>query len=141
MGAISNYAFRALRSLDYREMSVVLDGSLTGEIISKFHFDGVRQGAGTSRNFITRRLAKLPIRFRVNVKAESFFELSTVVRSFFDVSFLGNPVDRGLLKLENGRFVPTQRPASPGDAPAAKVPPALRPADKSVQPPESDDRP
>lgn len=140
MGAISNYAFRALRSLDYREMSVVLDGSLTGEIISKFQFDGVRQGAGTSRNFITRRLAKLPILFRVNVKAESFFELSTVVRSFFDVSFLGNPVDRGLLKLENDRFVPTQRPASPGDAPAAKVPPALRPADNSVQPPESDDR-
>lgn len=141
MGAISNYAFRALRSLDYREMSVVLEGSLTGEIISKFQFDGVRQGEGTSRNFITRRLAKLPILFRVNVKAESFYEFSTVVRSFFDVSYLGNPLDRGLLKLENGRFVPTQRPALPGEVPAAQVPPALRPADSFVQPPESEDQP
>ncbi len=128
MGAISNYAFAALRSLDYREMSVVLDGSLTGEIISKFQFDGVRQGDGTSRNFITRRLAKLPIRFRVNVKAESFFELSTVVRSFFDVNYLGNPVDRGLLRLEGGRLVPVRSPALPAPA-------------KSVQPPESEDRP
>jgi translocation and assembly module TamB len=128
MGAISNYAFRALRSLDYRAMNVVLDGSLTGEIISKFQFDGIRQGEGTSRNLITRRLAKMPIQFRVNVKAESFFELSTVVRSFFDVSYLGNPVDRGLIKLENGRFTPN-------------TPPALRPADNSVQPPESEDRP
>lgn len=128
MGAISNYAFRALRSLDYRSMNVVLDGSLTGEIISKFQFEGVRQGAGTSRNFITRRLARLPIRFRVNVKAESFFELSTVVRSFFDVSYLGNPVDRGLIKLENGRFTPTGTQT-------------LRPANNSVQPPESEDQP
>jgi hypothetical protein len=128
MGAISNYAFRALRSLDYRAMSVLLDGSLTGEIISKFQFEGISQGEGTSRNIITRRLARLPIQFRVNVKAESFFELSTVVRSFFDVSYLGNPVDRGLIKLENGRFTPTG-------------PQTLRPANNSVQPPESEDRP
>lgn len=141
MGAIANYAFRALRSLDYRDMSVVLDGSLTGEIISKFQFDGVRQGEGTSRDFITRRLARLPIQFRVNVKAESFYELSTVVRSFFDVSYLGNPVDRGLLRLENGRFVPTGRPAGPADPPPAGERPARRPDEISVQPSESDERP
>lgn len=128
MGAISNYAFRALRSLDYRDMSVVLDGSLTGEIVSQFEFEGVRQGEGASRNFITRRLARLPILFRINVKAESFYELATVVRSFFDVTMLGNPLDRGLLKLENGRFVPAQ-PAS------------VIPQDNSVQPSESENRP
>ncbi|MFN3988998.1 MAG: YdbH domain-containing protein [Erythrobacter sp.] len=133
MGAVANYAFRALRSLDYREMSVVLDGSLTGEIISKFQFDGVRQGEGTSRNFITRRLARLPILFRVNVKAESFYELSTVVRSFFDVTYLGNPVDRGLLKAQDGRLVPTRQPALPQSP--------LLSSDNSVQPPESEDRP
>lgn len=133
MGAVANYAFRALRSLDYRDMSVVLDGSLTGEIISKFQFDGMRQGEGTSRNFITRRLARLPILFRVNVKAESFFELSTVVRSFFDVTYLGNPVDRGLLKAEDGHLVPTRQPALPQSP--------LLSSDNSVQPPESEDRP
>lgn len=141
MGAISNYAFRALRSLDYRDMSVVLDGSLTGEIVSRFQFEGVRQGEGSSRNFITRRLARLPIQFRVNVKAESFYELSTVVRSFFDVRYLGNPLDRGLLRLENGRFVPTDRPVLPGQTTAGMPPPATRPEEISVQPPESEDRP
>ena len=141
MGAISNYAFRALRSLDYRAMSVLLEGSLTGEIISKFQFDGVRQGEGTSRNFITRRLAQLPILFRVNVKSESFAELSSVVRSMFDVNYLGNPVDKGLLKLDNGRFVPTRPMPAPASDKGARPPAALSPSDISVQPPESEDRP
>lgn len=146
MGAISNYAFRALRSLDYRDMSVILDGSLTGEIVSKFQFQGVRQGEGASRNFITKRLARLPILFRVNVKAESFLELSTVVRSFFDVNMLGNPIDRGLLRAEGGRFVPAQpedarAPDAPGSDPSAAKRAPLRPQDNFVQPPESDDRP
>jgi hypothetical protein len=122
LGTMGNYAFSALRSLDYRQMSVGLNGSLGGEIITNFDFDGVRQGAGTSQNFVTRRLAKLPIRFKVNVRSENFYELATMVRSFWDVDFLGNPVDRGLLKAENGRFVPAN-PAKP------------------VQPPESEDQP
>ncbi len=141
MGAISNYAFSALRSLDYRAMSVALDGSLTGEIISRFAFDGIRQGAGTSRNFITRRLAALPIQFRVNVRSESFYELSTVLRSFWDVNMLGNPVDRGLLKAENGRFVPA-KPSAPQPSPDAPVPAPLpetmRRDEPAVQPSESD---
>ncbi|MFN4019390.1 MAG: YdbH domain-containing protein [Erythrobacter sp.] len=122
LGTMGNYAFSALRSLDYRQMSVGLNGSLGGEIITNFDFDGVRQGAGTSQNFVTRRLAKLPIRFKVNVRSQNFFELATMVRSFWDVDFLGNPVDRGLLKAENGRFVP----ANPA---------------KAVQPSESEDQP
>lgn len=141
MGAVTNFAFRALRSLDYRDMSVVLDGSLTGEIISKFQFDGVRQGAGASRNFITRRLAKLPIMFRVNVRSESFYELSTVVRSFFDASLLGNPVDRGLLRVEDGRFVPGQGPGPAPPTPPSVETPALRRDDLTVQPSESDLQP
>ncbi len=123
LGAMGNYAFSALRSLDYRQMSVGLNGDLAGEIITNFDFDGVRQGEGTSQNFVTRRLAKLPIRFKVNVYSENFYELATMVRSLWDVDFLGNPVDRGLLKAESGRFVPAN--------------PAARP----VQLPESEDQP
>ncbi|PKP89615.1 MAG: exoprotein [Alphaproteobacteria bacterium HGW-Alphaproteobacteria-16] len=123
LGAMGNYAFSALRSLDYRQMSVGLNGDLAGEIITNFDFDGVRQGEGTSQNFVTRRLAKLPIRFKVNVRSENFYELATMVRSLWDVDFLGNPVDRGLLKAEGGRFVPAN------------------PAAKPVQLPESEDQP
>ncbi|WP_086617308.1 intermembrane phospholipid transport protein YdbH family protein [Erythrobacter tepidarius] len=122
LGTMGNYAFSALRSLDYRQMSVGLNGSLGGEIITNFDFDGVRQGAGARQNFITRRLAKLPIRFKVNVRSENFYELATMVRSFWDVDFLGNPVDRGLLKVENGRFVPAN-PAKPVQPPESKVQP------------------
>lgn len=138
LGTMGNYAFEALRSLDYRQMRVGLNGSLSGEIITNFDFDGVRQGQGTSQNFITRRLAKLPIRFKVNVRSENFYELTTMVRSFWDVDFLGNPVDRGLLKTEAGRFVPANPPRSPAAPPQ---PPSLPPASNPVQPPESDDTP
>jgi hypothetical protein len=120
LGAMGNFAFSALRSLDYRQMSVGLGGELAGEIVTSFNFDGVRQGAGASQNFVTRRLARLPIRFRVNVRSENFYQLATMVRSFWDAEYLGNPVDQGLLKAENGRFVPVK---------------------PSVQPPESESQP
>lgn len=131
LGTMGNYAFSALRSLDYKQMSVGLNGNLAGEIITNFQFDGVQQGAGTSQNFVTRRLAKLPIRFKINVRAQNFYELTTMVRSFWDVGFLGNPVDRGLLRTEGGQFVPV-RPA---------VQPILPLDNELVQPPESEDQP
>jgi hypothetical protein len=118
LGQMGNYAFSALRSLDYRQMSVGLGGDLAGEIVTSFNFDGVRQGAGTSRNFITRRLAQLPIRFRVNVRSENFYQLATMVRSFWDSDYLGDP--RSRFRIENGRLVPVLPP---------------------VQPPESEDQP
>lgn len=130
LGAMGNYAFAALRSIDYRQMRVGLSGNLAGEIITNFDFDGVRQGAGTSQNFITRRLATLPIRFKINVRSENFYELATMVRSFWDADYLGNPVDRGLLTTKGGRFVPANRLA-----------PSLPPPVNPVQPPESDHQP
>lgn len=112
MGAIVNFAFQSLRSLDYSQMSVELNGNLAGEIITRFRFDGVRQGEGAKRNFLTRQLAKLPIRFNVNVRSENFHELSMLVRSYFDSSYLPDPVDRGIGRIENRRLVPIN-PATP----------------------------
>jgi translocation and assembly module TamB len=130
LGTMGNYAFSALRSLDYRQMRVELGGQLDGEIITSFEFDGVRQGAGASRNFVTRRLAKLPILFKINVRSENFYQLSTMIRSFWDIDFLGSPVDRGLLKARDGRFV-TANPAR------LTLPGAIQP----VQPAESEGQP
>ena len=124
LGTMGNYAFSALRSLDYRQMRVGLGGLLDGEIITSFEFDGVRQGAGTSQNFVTRRLAKLPILFKINVRSEKFYELATMVRSFWDANYVRRPEDIGLFRQENGRLVPVR----PAPAP-------------SVQPPESEDQP
>ncbi|PLK24899.1 exoprotein [Porphyrobacter sp. TH134] len=116
LGTMGNYAFEALRSLDYRQMRVGLGGQLDGEIITSFDFDGVRQGAGTSQNFVTRRLAKLPIRFKVNVRSENFFELATMVRSFWNADFIRNPQDVGLFRQENGRLVPGGKPVQPSES-------------------------
>jgi hypothetical protein len=142
---MGNYAFRSLRSLDYRQMSVALDGALAGEIITSFNFDGVRQGEGASRNFITRRLAKLPIQFRINVRSQSFTQLAIIARGYADPTAWGNPFDRGLLSIENGRIVKGARRGGP---PVTVTPVTVKTvqlpgaSDKQpVQPPESEDKP
>ncbi len=125
LGTMGNYAFSALRSLDYRQMRVGLGGELDGEIVTSFEFDGVRQGAGTSQNFVTRRLAKLPILFKVNVRSQNFYQLATMVRSFWNPEYVRDPQDLGLLRQDNGRLVPL--------APLVQPP--------AVQPSESQDKP
>ncbi|MCX9146771.1 intermembrane phospholipid transport protein YdbH family protein [Erythrobacter sp. WG] len=136
LGAMGNYAFSALRSLDYRQMSVALDGALAGEIITSFNFDGVRQGAGASRNFITRRLAKLPIQFRIIVRSQTFTQLAIIARGYSDPTAWGNPFDRGLLSIEGGRIIRGPRREGP--------PVTVTPVQKRVtpvQPPESEPQP
>lgn len=136
MGAMANFAFGALRSLDYTQMAVALEGSLAGEIITRFTFDGVRQGEGANRNFITRRLSRLPIRFKINVRSQNFHQLATMVRSFWDADYLGNPVDRGLMRSGEGRLAP--RTPAPGEASEPSLD-ATRRQDRPVQPPESEE--
>ncbi len=122
LGAMGNYAFSALRSLDYRQMSVGLNGDLAGEIITNFNFDGVRQGAGASRNFVTRRLAKLPIQFRINVRSETFTQLALIVRGYSDPTVW---IDDDLVRVENGKLIMRGR--------ASAAPPSTAPA-KPAQP-------
>ena len=105
LSAIGNFAFASLRSLDYNQMMVELNGPLTGEIVTSLRFDGVRQGEGTSKNLFTRQIAKLPIQFFVNVRAP-FYQLLTSFQSMYDPSFLRDPRDLGLLETDGTRFVP-----------------------------------
>lgn len=144
MGAISNYAFQSLRSLDYRQMSVGLDGDLAGEIITRFQFDGVRQGADARQNFITRRLAKLPIRFLINVRSENFYELATMVRTFWDPDALPDAIDQGLISADQmrARAIASDGPEPP-DSPetSGTTTEAMRPDEPRVQPPESETMP
>lgn len=132
LGAMGNYAFAALRSLDYRQMRISLNGDLAGEIITSFDFDGVRQGAGTSRNFITRRIATIPIQFKVNVRSQTFSQLAIIARGYSDPTAWGDPVAMGLVRFENGKVILRERQSA---SPAPPVPPS------SVQPPESDPLP
>ena len=90
-------------------------------------FDGVRQGPQASRNIITRQLARLPIRFVVNLRAP-FYTLVSNLRSLYDPSAVRDPRGLGLLSDDGTRFIPGGPLANPSPEP-------------SIQPPESEAMP
>ena len=125
MGAIANFAFRSLKSLDFEQMRVGVEGPLAGEVLTAISFEGVTQGEGADRNFITRRLGNLPIRFNVNIRAP-FYQLLTSMRSLYDPEYVADPRALGLLKDEED------------DDPVA---PELARPQPSIQDPESENEP
>jgi translocation and assembly module TamB len=92
----ANFAFDALRSIDYTGLRIGMNGNLGGEIITDISFEGVKQGKGAKQNFITRQLASIPIKFNIRIEA-SFFELFGSVRSFYDPQYL---VRNNLLEIQ-----------------------------------------
>lgn len=104
LSPIANYAFDALRSLDYTQMSVGMEGPLTGEIVTRVRFDGVKQGEGAKSNFVTRQLAKLPIQFRINIRAQ-FYQLMTSMKSLYDPAAVRDPRELGLLSDDGVRML------------------------------------
>ncbi len=135
LSAMGNFAFQALRSIDYKHMDINLSGDLGGEIVTRVSFDGVSQGAGTKRNFITDRLAKLPIRMNVNVRAP-FFALITSFKQMYDPSYLSAIVKAKLIDERNKKA--GKLPISPAPLPAIPAP-AL--PQQGVQPAESEKKP
>lgn len=103
LSTIANFAFDALRSLDYNQMQVVMEGPLTGEIVTRVRFDGVRQGEGADTNFITRQLASLPIQFRINIRAQ-FYKLMTSIKAMYDPASVRDPRELGLLSDDGTRL-------------------------------------
>jgi len=112
MGTFANYAFSALRDLSYNRMEIVMNGPLTGELVTQVRFDGIGQGETAQSNFITRQIARLPIELRINIRAP-FYQLMSSTRSLYDPSAVRDPRSLGLLGVDAGRFVP----ASTGDDP------------------------
>jgi hypothetical protein len=131
LSAMGNFAFQALRSLDYKHMQIWLDGDLGGEIVAKVQFNGVSQGKGTKSNFITRQLAHLPIQMNVNVRAP-FFALISSFKSFYDPSYL-SPIVQEKLRAEQEKAHPKG-----GKKPIPAIP---APAQPAIQPAESEKKP
>jgi hypothetical protein len=136
MGAIANFAFDALRSLDYDQMTVAMDGALTGEIVTRVRFDGVSQGEGAKQNFITRRIANLPIRFIVNIRAP-FYQLISTIKEMYDPSSVRDPRDLGLIDDEGGVLLRE----TDGLPPDPVEPDDLIPDDAVIQRRESEEMP
>jgi hypothetical protein len=83
LGTIANFAFGALRSLKYDDLTIVLNGDLDGEMVTDIRFGGVGQGEGATRNFLTKQIAKIPLVFNVKITAP-FRELIGSARSYYD---------------------------------------------------------
>lgn len=83
LGAIANFAFGALRSLKYDDLTIILNGDLDGEMVTDIRFGGVGQGEGATQNFLTRQIAKLPFVFNVKIQAP-FRQLISSAKGFYD---------------------------------------------------------
>jgi hypothetical protein len=99
LSPMANYAFKMLRSVDYRAMTIGMEGDLAGEVVTKVSFGGISQGAGAQRNLITRQIARLPIRFDINVRTQ-FYQLISSLRSLYDPSMVRDPRDLGLVDAQ-----------------------------------------
>jgi hypothetical protein len=124
LSPMANFAFDTLRSLDYRQMRVAMDGPLTGEIVTRVRFDGVRQGEGAGEGFASRlasrAVAGLPIRFDVNIRA-SFYQLMTSVRALYDPAAIRDPRELGLLDAQ-GNVIRRETDGEPMDPPTEPTP-------------------
>ncbi len=69
LGFMANFAFEALKSLKFDNLSIVMNGDLGGELVTDVKFTGIGQGQGARRNLITRQIAKLPFEFNISIKA------------------------------------------------------------------------
>ena len=119
LGVMANFAFGALRSLKYDDLTIILNGDLDGEMVTDIRFGGVGQGEGATRNFLTNQIAKLPLVFNVKITAP-FRQLLTSAKGFYDPSLL---IEQNLPALMRAQQ----------DAEAA-----ARGAATPVQPPESE---
>lgn len=133
---MADIAFDALRSLDYTRMTVAMDGPLTGEIVTRVRFDGVSQGEGATSNFITRRIAQLPFRFIINIRAP-FHQLITSIKSMYDPAAVRDPRDLGLVD----QFGNPIRRETRGLEPEPDSPPVTIPDEATIQRRESEEIP
>lgn len=119
LGTIANFAFGALRSLKYDDLTIILNGDLDGEMVTDIRFGGVGQGEGATRNFLINQIARIPLVFNVKIKAP-FRQLLTSAKGFYDPSLL---IEQNLPALMRAR---------------EEAEAAAKAASNPVQPPESE---
>jgi hypothetical protein len=115
VGFWGNFAFQALKSLRYRNLDIVMNGPLAGEMITEVRFAGVGQGAGAKRNFLFDRLQKLPLVFNVKITAP-FRQLIDSAQNFYDPRRLIERNLPALLDEQNKRAKPPAPSIQPSDS-------------------------
>jgi hypothetical protein len=114
LGIWGNLAFQALKSLRYRDLGIVMNGPLAGEMITEVRFAGISQGAGAKSNFLVRKLQRLPFVFNIRIKAP-FRGLIDSAASFYDPRRL---IERNLPQLleRQNRGDPQPPPIQPTES-------------------------
>ncbi|MEM8918704.1 MAG: YdbH domain-containing protein [Pseudomonadota bacterium] len=102
MGTMANYAFHALKSIKYRNLTIGMEGAIDGEIITEVKFAGLQQGDDASRNFITKQLAQIPIEFNVRIQAP-FMQLMSSAKAFYEPEILVGQNLPALLRAQEAR--------------------------------------
>ncbi len=118
MSFFANYAFTALRDLSYDRMEILMDGPLTGELVTQVRFEGIGQGESAESNIVTRAIARLPIELRINIRAP-FYKLMTSIRALYDPAAIRDPRSLGLLTDDGVRLRESINQQSVDEADAA----------------------
>ncbi|HEX7855508.1 MAG TPA: YdbH domain-containing protein [Sphingobium sp.] len=88
MGAYGKLAFDALKKLRYKCLTILLDGAVDGEFVTRIAINGVNQGSDEShKSAIMRNFLGLPFIFNVRIEAP-FRGLLNTYQSFVDPSAL-----------------------------------------------------
>ncbi|WP_420145935.1 intermembrane phospholipid transport protein YdbH family protein [Sphingobium sp.] len=88
VGVMGKMAFDALKDLQYKCLTILMDGALDGEMVTNVVFNGVNRGKlGDAPSGITRSFIGLPFIFNVRIAAP-FRGLMGTAQSFIDPSQL-----------------------------------------------------
>lgn len=88
MGTYGKLAFDALKKLRYKCLTILLDGAIDGEFVTRVAINGVNQGSEESRkSAIMRNFLGIPFLFNVRIEAP-FRGLMNTYQSFVDPSAL-----------------------------------------------------
>lgn len=115
LSMMANFAFDALKSLDYSSMIIGMDGNLAGDVITRVEFTGIRQGKDAKQNFVTRQISKIPVKFNINIHAP-FYSL---------ISSMNPQPPPGAFRVLPGSLPTGSVPEASFTAPASGVQPAV----------------
>lgn len=88
LGRFGKLAFDALKDLQYKCLTVLMDGAIDGEVVTQVAFNGVNRGALSSvPKPIARQFIGLPFLFNIRIAAP-FRGLMNTARSFVDPGLL-----------------------------------------------------
>lgn len=88
LGISGKLAFDALKDLQYKCLTILMDGALDGEIVTQVVFNGVNRGELSSvPKVVAKKFVGLPFLFNVRIEAP-FRGLMSTAQSFIDPSLL-----------------------------------------------------